>query len=290
MSLSQPGIAVRDQFRAALVGTYLAEFRFGASSQKAPESRSLSLSALPTGSPQAKAPVDQLVEFVPWLLQNYGQHYSQNYSQRGTQNQASVIRNGADSTQQMAGLLAWSLEHLLDQRAPQTLLAALSQRLCLGEHSAAPSMIALLERTLKGEQQTTRALTASLLPGLRRQFPELFPVGVALYSFLRVPESYGLAVKYAFDCTHSSAISALTGLLSGVHGGLSQMPVPWLISWLTTVGALPSLTPLDLTQGDGLTELWSKIDAPFYQWLGAPTTRPTQEMQAQPPVMPLPSI
>ncbi|MEM9905524.1 MAG: hypothetical protein AAF921_10930 [Cyanobacteria bacterium P01_D01_bin.44] len=286
MSLSQPGIAIRDQFRAALVGTYLAEFRFRASSERSSGFRAFSLSALPAKSPQAQDPVDQLVELVPWLLQNYGQSHSQNHSQ----DQASVIRNRADSTQQMARLLAWSLEHLLDQRAPQTLLDTLSQRLCLVERSAAPSMIALLESALKGERQTAKTLTTSLLPMLRLQGPELFPIGVALYSFLRVPESYGLAVKYAFDCTHSSAISALTGLLAGVHGGLSQMPMAWLIPWLTTVGPLLDLTHLDLTQGDGLTELWSKIDAPFYQWMGAPSSQLTREVEAHPPVMPLPSI
>ncbi|MEM9162500.1 MAG: hypothetical protein AAGC54_05455 [Cyanobacteria bacterium P01_F01_bin.4] len=286
MSSSQPGTAISDQFRAALVGMYLAEFRFGTSSRTSPSFRTLSLGACPPQL-QAQYSADQLVELVPWLLQNYGQ----NDSQYAGQNKVSATRYGADNTQQ-AGLLAWSLEHLIDQHSPQTLLAALSQRLRLegAEVTQAPSMIALLERELKAGPQTTGALTASLLPTLRLQVPELFPIGAALYSFLRVPESYALAVKYAFDRTHSSAIAALTGLLAGVSGGLSQMPMPWLISWLTAVGASSGLTQLDLTHRNGLVELWSRLDAPFCQWMGSPTPRRAGEGQAQLSVMPLPSI
>ncbi|MEO1403211.1 MAG: ADP-ribosylglycohydrolase family protein [Cyanobacteria bacterium J06635_1] len=280
-------LGLRDRFRSALVGTYLAEFRFGASSKARLNLSALTRQAIPPKL-QAHDPADQLVELVPWLLQTYGQ----NYSPPDPQNKASVIGCMAGETQQMVKLLAWSLEHLLDHRPSQTLLASLSQRLPPDSPGAtqAKSMVALLDKELKRGPQGIEYSPIAPLRMVQFQVPELLPIGVALYSFLRVPESYGLAVKYAFNRTHSSAIAALTGLLAGAKGGVSQMPIPWLIAWLTAVGASSGLTKLDLIQGEGLADLWSRLDAPFYQWMGSPITPMTREVPAQPPVRPLPSI
>ncbi|MEO0456506.1 MAG: hypothetical protein AAF152_07970 [Cyanobacteria bacterium P01_A01_bin.114] len=278
---------LREQFRSALLGLYLAEWKFGSVFA---EQTSVSGPCLPRrglgsavleGAVLEGMPAElltqesaaQLVYVAPWLLRQHDDPMGciQGLARLGLK----------EDTQQMAVVLACGLGHLFDQQSPQTLLAALAQKLSgpLTQPTSVQTLgqsIAALERRLQQPLPAAFGETSTLLPSSTR-----LPVEAVLFSFLRIPESYGLAVKYAFDCTQSSAIAALTGLLAGASGGLSQMPLPWLSA------GLPVIEPtLDLANG-GLAQLWPHLDTAFARWAGSPPGGLTAASLA--PMLPLPS-
>ncbi|NEP18013.1 MAG: hypothetical protein F6J97_14090 [Leptolyngbya sp. SIO4C1] len=124
---------------------------------------------------------------------------------------------------------------------------------------AAVAAIQLLEAA--SESLLDGQLPLELLQPVAIPAPAANPAALALHSLLCIPESYRLAVKYAFERSHSSAIAMLTGWLAGAYGGLTSLP-------LERSSELAAL----LETGPILDQLWSLSDTLFMQWAGSPET------------------
>jgi hypothetical protein len=94
-------------------------------------------------------------------------------------------------------------------------------------------------------------------------------VGNAIQSFLRIPESYVLAVGNTWYGSQNIRAAQLTGLLSGAYGGLAHLPTVWI-------------EPFYHQEPDAFAAIWNLSNGLWLQWAGIEVSSKADKTSVQP--------